>query len=116
MVALLKMPNRISASHGQDDRRIFPRKEVHSTADGRRIDNTIDARRFPQLTLHLRDLSMGGLSAISPAPLERGERLTVAFPGQGNHGGWDTMGRVIRCEPSFMGYRVALEFDSLLAA
>ena len=110
------MPHRIAASHDQDDRRVFPRKEVHSVADGRRLDNTLDARRFPQLTLHLRDLSLGGLSAISPAPLERGERVTVSFPRNGAIGGWDTMGRVVRCEPSFMGYRVAMEFDSLPAA
>jgi hypothetical protein len=116
MVALLKMPPRISAVHGQDDRRMFPRKEVHTSADGRRMDNTIEARQFPQLTLHLRDLSLGGLSAISPTPLAKGEKLVVFFPKQGEMGGWDAMGRVVRCDQSTLGYRVALEFDPLLAA
>ena len=92
---------------------MFPRKEVHSVAAGRRIDNTIEARQFPQLTLHLRDLSLGGLSAISPTPLERGEKLAVYFPKDGAVGGWDAMGRVIRCEPSSLGFRVAMEFDPM---
>jgi len=116
MVALLKMPPRISAVHGQDDRRIFPRKEVHSTAASRRMDNTIEARQYPQLTLHLRDLSLGGLSAISPTPLAEGETLAVFFPREGDRGGWDATGRVVRCEQSTLGYRVALEFEPLLAA
>jgi hypothetical protein len=80
------------------------------------MDNTIQARQFPQLTLHLRDLSMGGLSAISPTPLAAGEKLAVFFPRQGDFGGWDATGRVIRCEPSIMGFRVAMEFEPLLAA
>jgi hypothetical protein len=115
MVALLKMPNRISADP-QDDRRMFIRKEVHTSAEGRRIDNSLEARQNPQLTLHLRDLSLGGLSAISPAPLQCGERVAVYFPRQGNMGGWDALGRVLRCHPSTLGYRVAMEFDPLPAA
>jgi hypothetical protein len=116
MVALLKMPNRISADTTQDNRRMFPRKEVNASASGQRMDNTIEARQFPQMTLHLRDLSMGGLSAISPTPLAKGEKLAVFFPRQGDFGGWDAMGRVVRCEQSTLGYRVAMEFDPLLAA
>ena len=116
MVALLKMPPRISAKHGQDDRRVFPRKDVNYSASGRRMDNTIEARQEPQLTLHLRDLSLGGLSAISPTPLAEGETLVVVFPREGTLGGWDAMGRVVRCDPSSLGYRVAMEFEPLLAA
>ena len=114
MVALLKMPNRISASTSNDeDRRIFPRRDVTLAARSHRLDNTIEARQNPLLTLHLRDLSLGGLSALSPAPLEAGERLAVYFPRQGTVGGWDAMGRVIRCEPGIMGFRIAMEFDPM---
>ena len=49
------------------------------------------ARQMPWLSLHLRDLSIGGLSALSPAPLERGERLTVSFPDDGPLPRWDTV-------------------------
>ncbi|HZL36886.1 MAG TPA: PilZ domain-containing protein [Tepidisphaeraceae bacterium] len=116
MVALLKMPNRISAQKSNEERRIFPRKDMAVPAPSRRVDNTLQARQNPALTLYLRDLSLGGLSAISPLPLEQGERLNVFFPRQGNLGGWDALGRVLRCEPSTMGYRVAMEFDPLPAA
>jgi hypothetical protein len=121
MVAMLKTPRNyrlpVQSAHGQGaDRRVFPRKELSTTVQGLRIDHSIPARREPQLCLSLRDISVGGLSAISPAPLEAGERLSVFFPPESGRMGWDAYGRVIRCEPSAMGYRVALEFDLLQAA
>jgi hypothetical protein len=124
MVALLKMPGTLrfpqqSASNdggSPEDRRMFPRKEIHARVEGRRLDHTIDARQNPQLKLALRDLSLGGLSAIAQAPLAAGERLNVFFPANGISRGWDAYGRVIRCQPSSMGYRVAVEFDPLPAA
>ncbi len=115
MVALLKMPKRHSA-HGKDERRMFPRKEIIARVEGKRLDHSIPARQQPHLTLALRDLSMGGLSAISQTPLGRGERVAVFFPPQGSLRGWDAYGQVIRCEPSALGYRVAVEFDPMPAA
>jgi hypothetical protein len=117
MVALLRKPNPFAVDTGNPaDRRIFPRKEVHARIDGLRHDNTIAAHRQPQLSLALRDLSLGGLSAISQTALDQGEKLTVFFPPQGINRGWDAFGRVIRCEPSGFGYRVAVEFDPIPAA
>src|SRR2546426_2763467 len=88
MVALLKRPMRIDSQKGAE-RRIFPRKEVQAAVEGKRIDHTIEARRTPAFQLHLRDLSFGGLSALSPMPLDRGERLSIAIPALGPAGGWD---------------------------
>jgi hypothetical protein len=116
MVALLKMPARIGPADDQDNRRLFPRKECHAEVEGRRVDHSVIAHRFPRFTLAVRDLSYGGLSAISPTPLECGERLAVYFPKQGELREWDAVGRVLRCDTSSMGYRVAVEFDPLLAA
>jgi hypothetical protein len=115
MVALLQMPYQIRRQR-EAERRIFPRKEVHTRVEGLRLDHSLSARRQPQLSLALRDLSVGGLSALSQTALDHGERVTVFFPPQGASRGWDAYGRVIRCEPSGMGYRVALEFDPLPAA
>jgi hypothetical protein len=114
MVALLTMPG--SSSKKQFERRVFPRKEIHARVEARRLDHTVTARRDPHLSLALRDLSMGGLSALTQTPMSKGERVSVFFPPQGASRGWDAYGRVIRCEPSGMGYRVAMEFDPLPAA
>jgi hypothetical protein len=106
-------------SHDEADaaeRRVFPRKEIKALVEGVRCDHSVPALQQPQLTLALRDLSLGGLSAISDTPVNPGERLAVYFPPQGTRGGWDASGRVIRCAPSGMGYRVAMEFDALPAA
>jgi hypothetical protein len=120
MVALLKMPSsapalRITEESGAE-RRMFPRKEVHARIEGKRLDHSIMAHRQPHISLALRDLSLGGLSAISHGPVERGERISVFFPPQGPKRGWDAYGRVLRCEPSALGYRVAVEFETLPAA
>ena len=115
MVALLRMPASLPTDSWAD-RRMFPRKEIHATVQGHRLDHTIDARQMPRMSLALRDLSLGGLSAICDRPLSQGEHLTVSFPRQGTLKGWDAFGRVLRCDPSGLGYRVAVEFDPLPAA
>lgn len=115
MVALLKMPNRFTASK-PSDRRVFPRKECHARIEGKRLDNSLTACQQPHVSMSLRDLSLGGLSALCDTPMQQGERVTVFFPPQGTNRGWDAYGRVIRCDPSTFGYRVALEFDTLPAA
>jgi hypothetical protein len=120
MVALMNAPLRMerfrSVRPENRERRMFPRKTVHARIEARRLDHTILAHRSPRLSLELNDLSIGGLSASADLPLQAGERLSVFFPPAGAMHGWDAYGRVVRCEPSSMGYRVALEFDPLPAA
>jgi hypothetical protein len=118
MTAILKMPSFMRLVKDEvepegADRRIFPRKEMQARVQGKRLDHTITARREPHLNLSLRDVSMGGLSAISQTPVESGERVSVFFPPQGIQRGWDAFGRVIRCQPSSFGYRIAVEFDPI---
>ncbi len=114
MVETMKMTYLAEQSEANGaERRVFPRKEVHDRIQGKRLDHTLSARREPVLSLALRDLSMGGLSAVSQTPVEKGERVTVYFPPQGVSRGWDAIGRVIRCQPSTFGYRVAVEFDPI---
>ena len=108
MVAILKMPDTLKEPSGAE-RRVFPRKEIHARVEGRR--EIAPAHQNPHLSLALRDLSLGGISAISQIALNKNEGLTVFFPPQGTNRGWDAYGRVIRCEPSGFGYRIAVEFD-----
>ena len=98
------------------ERRIFTRKEVQARVSGMRMDHSIPALQQPQVSLSLRDLSIGGLSAISTQPLNAGERLAVFFPPQGASKGWDAYGRIIRCDPGHFGYRIAVEFEAVPAA
>ena len=121
MVAMSTMPVPFMAYAGEsdagaDERRVFPRKECREHVETRRLDHSVRARQQPQLTLALRDLSLGGLSAVSDMPLGPGERIAVYFPPKGVSRGWGACGRVVRCFPSGMGYRVAVEFDPIPAA
>jgi hypothetical protein len=110
MVALLKMPFEQAVAR-DDERRMFPRKEYHNRVQGCRLDHTIQARQQPYLSLAMRDLSAGGLSATTHARLELGEEIAVFFPPEGAQGGWDVRGRVVRCEPAPLGFQIALAFD-----
>ena len=95
------------------ERRVFPRKSVEARVQGKRLDHTIDARRMPFLSLNLKDVSVGGLAAISTQPVGAGERVSVFFPPIGTQRGWDACGRVIRCDQGHFGYRIALEFEAI---
>ena len=111
MVALLKMPSPFKID--PSERRMFARKDIQARVQGKRLDHTIPALQEPHVSLSLRDLSLGGLSAISTQPMEAGERVAVFFPPQGANRGWDAYGRIIRCDPSHFGFRVAVEFDPI---
>jgi hypothetical protein len=112
MSATLRMSDQPQAGDF-DNRRLFRRAEVRTRVEGRRLDTSVEARQQPHLSLSLRDLSVGGLSAVSQQPLKSGERLSVFFPPHGSQRGWDAYGKVLRCEQSSMGYRLAVQFDPL---
>lgn len=101
-----------AAAVGTRERRVFARREVSVTVMGHRLDHSIVARRQPALALTVRDVSVGGLSALTETPLLPGERIAVSFPAEGLRMGWGASGRVVRCEPAALGYRVAVEFES----
>jgi hypothetical protein len=98
------------------DLRMFARTEQKMIAEAHRLDHSVIAHRQPRLRLAVRDLSVNGMSAISEQPVEKGEHVGVSFPADGGHRAWGAYGRVVRCEPSAMGYRLAVEFDPLPAA
>lgn len=115
MVAMMQQPRRVAPKRGIE-RRVFSRTETHDTVEARRLDHTLSARRDPRLSLQLRDVSAGGLSALTATPMMVGERVDVKFPSVGLRPSWAAFGRVIRIQPSEFGYRIAVEFDSLAAA
>ena len=93
------------------ERRNFPRKEIHARLQGQRLNSAKVPQPDTHLSLALRDLSLGGLSAISEFPLPAGQRIAIFFPPQGPNRGWDAYGKILRCDQSSLGYRVAVEFD-----
>lgn len=112
MVALVHQPMRLIPD-AATERRVFPRTVSHGSVQTRRLDHDLSARRHPNLTMQLRDVSVGGLSAIADIPLNRGERVNVHFAANDIRGGWAAYGRVLRCTPSAAGYRIAVEFDPM---
>ena len=107
---------RDNAEAPSSDLRMFERKEQKMIAEGRRLDHSLAAHRAPRLRLAVRDMSVNGMSALCEQPMEKGEHIGLSFPADGGHRAWGAYGRVVRCEPSALGYRVAVEFDPLPAA
>jgi hypothetical protein len=115
MVAMLNKPW-MRMEDKESDRRMFNRAPAEGTAQGHRMDHTIEARRNPRLSMQLRDVSLGGLAAVTDQPIQRGEQLSVTFPKRGLAPAFNACGRVVRCEATPFGYRIGIEFEPLLAA
>jgi hypothetical protein len=117
MVALLKMPSRLKLTPSSgDERRMFQRTDDRREVPARRLDHSVDARRLPNIMLSLRDLSVGGLGGTVDQPLHKGERLAVFFPPAMARPGFTAQGRIVRCEPSGLGYRIGVAFDAVPSA
>lgn len=116
MLALAQHHGDTSENLDHVERRMFIRIPSPQTVEGKRLDHTLPALRNPFIKLQLRDLSLGGMSALSDAPIAEGEHLALTFPRRPGRPGWNAYGHVVRCDPSATGYRVAVEFDRLPAA
>ncbi len=114
MVALLRIP--VESGQDHSERRLFPRRPIRLSVEALRLDHSIEARRQPRVRFDLENISAGGVLAFSRSPLSPGERVSMQFPADSEHMGWDAYGRVVRCQPSALGYKVAVEFDLLPAA
>lgn len=114
MVTLIETPVIRLADSGPE-RRLFPRQQAHGHIHGQRLDRSNAAvRRNPHLALALRDLSVGGVSGWSQTELNAGERVLLFFPPEGMNKGFDVRGKVIRCEQSALGFRIAIAFEATL--
>jgi c-di-GMP-binding flagellar brake protein YcgR len=103
-----------------EDRREYPRRDVHLNAEAMRLGNTINAHRNISLRLSVEDISDGGMGATADRELEPGERIAVYFPSHMGQHVYDLYGRVIRCDrreidSEKVAYRIGLMFDALAA-
>jgi PilZ domain len=116
MVAMLENPSRMKLVPTGSERRMFARREDHRRILARRMDHTLDARRQPDLFLAMRDLSIGGVGAISDVALKIGECVAVFVTGNELGSSWHMQGHVVRCQASATGYRLGVAFDTMPAA
>jgi hypothetical protein len=92
------------------------RRSAQVQASGKRLDNILPARQNPRLRLKVRDISTGGLSALSDKPVLEGEHIAVQFPAPFGVPIWSAYGHVVHCEKGPKGYRLSVEFDPRPAA
>ena len=80
MSALMRMPSYDTADDSWSNRRMFPRKEVHETVEGRRLDHTIEARQQPRLNLMLRVYFVPERGIHRPSREQVKDSLQRCFP------------------------------------
>ncbi|MCX5685144.1 MAG: PilZ domain-containing protein [Planctomycetota bacterium] len=61
--------------------------------------------------LHILNVSLGGVGAVSQESLEHRESLTLLFPPLGPGRGQDTVAKVIRCDRAGDGFAVGIAFE-----
>lgn len=67
-------------------------------------------------SLTLKDISDGGLGAISQEPIPLKTRVTVFIPPHGPERGYDLYGQVVWCARGDKGYEVGVKLDQQITA
>ncbi|HUX00144.1 MAG: PilZ domain-containing protein [Phycisphaerae bacterium] len=94
----------------QTERREFSRATVEVPVTAVRRNRPVEDRRHV-ISLHVLNVSRGGLGAMATDPLETKEPVVVFFPPMGPRKGRDTRGQVVRCEERGDRYAVGIAFD-----
>ena len=99
------------ASRDEPERRKFSRSDAEVPATAVRRSTPLEDQRHV-VSLHVRNVSRGGLGALASDPLEEKESVVVFFPPMGPRKGRDTRGRVVRCVEQGERYAVGIAFDA----
>jgi len=92
-------------------RRQFPRAVLEVPVTAVRQGTAVGDYRHV-VSLHVLNVSRGGLGAVASEPLEEREPLVIFFPPIGARKGRDTAGRVVRCvEQEADKFAVGIAFD-----
>ncbi|MDY7011610.1 MAG: PilZ domain-containing protein [Planctomycetota bacterium] len=95
-------------NYSPPDRRRYPRTHLHMMLHGVRLDP--DGGDV-QNTLHMVDISRGGMGVVSDHWLYPGQRIVVSIPLHPEGGQNNLNATVVRCQKVEEGYRTGLEFD-----
>ncbi|MBB6428431.1 PilZ domain-containing protein [Algisphaera agarilytica] len=80
------------------------------------VDDRDDRSPGQICSLELTDQSASGLGAWSIEPVAIGARVTVFFPAHGSEPGFNSVGRVVRCNQREGGYSIGLLLESQMVA
>lgn len=84
---------------------MFSRRPAYGGVDG------IVTSEHEPIHVELRDLSVCGVGGLTNRSVSRGASVMLSFPPEGLNRGFNTRGKVVRCEPSATGYRIGIQFD-----
>lgn len=90
------------------ERRRYPRTHLQMMLQGVRLDPDVGD---VQNTLHMVDISRGGMGVVSDNWLYPGQRIVLSVPLHPEGGRSNLNATVVRCRKVEDGYRAGLEFD-----
>jgi len=64
-------------------------------------------------TLHMTDISRGGIGAVSDRPFYPGQRILLCLPLSAGGGRRRIYATITRCRQGDEGYRIGMEFDTV---
>lgn len=92
------------------ERRRHPRTQLRMTLHGIRLDpDGGDVRD----TLHMQDISRGGMGAVADRWLYPGQKVLLCLPTHPTGGRKNLSATVVRCQRIQEGYRLGLQFDHI---
>ena len=95
---------------GPTERRRHPRTQLQMTLRCIRLDP--DCGEVTD-TLHMLDISRGGMGAVCDRAFYPGQRIVLCVPLTEKSGRRNIYATVIRCRQSQEGYAVGMEFDNV---
>ena len=94
------------------ERRRHTRTQLQMTLKAIRLDPD---GGDPVDTLHMTDISRGGMGCYADRAFYPGQRIVLCLPLSGRQGRRNVYATVVRCRQGEEGYRVGLEFDNASA-
>ena len=91
------------------ERRRHPRTQLRMTLHGIRLDPDGDVYD----TLQMKDISRGGMGALTDRWLYPGQKIVLRLPKHPDSGRGNLSATVVRCQKSPDGYDIGLEFDNV---
>jgi len=99
-----------SGSRDGPERRRFSRSAVEVPATAVRRSTPLEDQQHV-VSLHVLNVSQGGIGALASDPLNEKEPVVVFFPPMGPRKGRDTRGQDVRCVEEGDRYSVGIAFE-----
>lgn len=106
----MSSPLKPTSAGSEKERRRFRRYVVPMHVVAVRRDSQSPTKKPRTVCLHVKDISRGGLCVVQGEKVSCDDELMLFIPPQGDRGGQNVRGRVLRCDRIETHYLVGIAF------